>query len=700
MPHSLSSQEANKADSIIARLLDHKELYGKYIQSYNAKVYIKGNSYVSKKNFLYKYAPSFLYWDRRGRSNFSEAIVDIQFEAPNRFSQHIVAVNGSRININDLQNRVMQFLDANIYSPTIFDGQVLLPEKDVDRYYRFEYVNPVDTLGHRMHRIKVIPKIKSQKLVSGYMDVIDGLWTIFSMDIRGKSEFSNYRVETEFGLPEEDFLLPKSTRITFQMKLFGNEVINRYYSSYNYLSVKKYTSEEEIEEVDYDLSKYFTVNVDSIPVVRDSLYWEENRPEPLTPYESELYEKSQQSGDTLLTNKSWNFAQGLVVPKKFIYDTANFTYSGLLNPLKLSYTKLDGISYWQQFRLNKVFPGGQELQFRPNIGYLFQRKELYFNTPIKWIYNPRRIGEVSFNFGNKNRTYASTIIGQIENAIPDSLNFKDFNIDYYRHYKMELMASYEIANGLLVRGGINYDWYDPVKKKDADDNGIKLAPNSFSGLVDDDIVDLVSDSYKSFAPTIEVIYTPKQYYRINGKKKEYVGSHWPTFSLSYARGIEGILNSNSHYERLEFDVQQKIPIGLLNSFQYYIGFGGFTNNESTYFANYAFFQRKNFPHSWNDPIGGVFHLLDRDWYSATNFYTQAHFMYESPFVLLRLFRRVSKDILAERIYLSQLYTPSLPCYTEAGYGIGNFIGNVGVFVSFNKGKYESFGVKASFELGK
>jgi hypothetical protein len=75
-------------------------------------------------------------------------------------------------------------------------------------------------------------------------------------------------------------------------------------------------------------------------------------------------------------------------------------------------------------------------------------------------------------------------------------------------------------------------------------------------------------------------------------------------------------------------------------------------------------------------------------------------MYEFPCVFLRLFRGVTKDILKERLYFSQLYTPALPSYTELGYGIGNFIGNAGIFVAFKQSNYDAIGVKFSFELGK
>ena len=53
----------------------------------------------------------------------------------------------------------------------------------------------------------------------------------------------------------------------------------------------------------------------------------------------------------------------------------------------------------------------------------------------------------------------------------------------------------------------------------------------------------------------------------------------------------------------------------------------------------------------------------------------------------------SRYILSERFYLSQLWTPVLPSYTEVGYGIGNHIFNIGIFAGFDRWHYQSMGFK-------
>ena len=691
----------NKADSIILKVLENRDFYGKYIEEYNATAYIKGNSYVKKKNILYRYAPDFLYLDKRNKSTFIESIVNINFKAPNYFTQQILAVNGSKINMKDIRERTMQFLNVNIYNPAIFNNQILIPGiKDIFKYYSFEYVSLIDTLNHKIHQIKVIPKIRSQQLISGFLYVVDNLWTVYQFDIEGKLEFSKFRIETRFGLPEKDFLLPLETDVTFHLNLFGNEVINHYYSSFRYENVKKYDSDTPTKNFKYDLSDYFNVSVDSLPVMKDEKFWEENRPVPLTPYEKSLIEAYQ--GNRQITNifnnvlqGSWSFSQGVVTPKNFKYNESQMSYSGLFNPFTLAYSKLDGIVYWQKFRFGKSNNAGQELHINPDIGFLFQRKQVYFNFPVQWMFKPNKMGEINFIIQNRNQSYSSNFIDMIENEIPDSIHFSDFNLKYYHHYFSSLGVQYEIANGLLLRGGINYDWYVPVKgknKKDLflrDDNGI-----------DGDVSDLMTDRYRTFLPAVGLTWTPRQFYRIRGKRKEYLNSEFPTLSIEYSRGIKGILGSNSNYELIEADIQQKVSFGLTKSFQYYVGAGKFLKTNSLYFADFNLFQKRNLPKSWNDPIGGVFHLLRGEWYNASRSYIQVHLMDEYPYTLLRLFKNVTKDILTERIYVSQLYTPILPCYTEIGYGIGNFIGDAGVFVSFVKGRYDSIGATFTLELGK
>lgn len=691
-------REANKqqgeilANEIMQHVINRAEIYAGYIKEYDAQAYIKGTTHVLKKNFLFKFAPDFLALDKKKDNTILETLINIHYQAPNNFTQKIYAINGNSLNIEDIRKRAMQFLNINIYNPTSFNDEVLMPiAKNAFKYYNFHFVEEIDTMGVKILKIRITPKQKSQKLISGDIYILDKLWTIQKIDISGKWDFSTFYVDTEFGLTEEEFLLPVKTELILELKLLKNHIINHYSSSFSYSSIKKYEDKSKRAKKNYDLSDYFNVAIDSLPVVKDSLFWKEVRTFPLSEDERDIYasdennrKKEEEQDSSFFKNTSWNFTKGIVSPKHFEYNSTNFSYSGLLNPFKLSISGFNNFTYWQQLKLNKRNPDtGRELSFKPDIGFVFKEKEVFFTTPLSWLYQPAKIGQLNFTLGNRNSSYNSEVFEQFGDSavVLDSLN-----LNYYRHYYLELKSRYELFNGFLLDLGVDYHLYNPVKSN-----------NEQAG---EEIQDLINEKYKSFTPVIAYQWTYGQYYRFNNKRKEYLWSKYPTLSFEYARGIPNVFGSNSSYERIEADIQQKIPLGLLRSFQYYVGGGVFTNTKSVYFADFKKFAKRNFPQSWDDRIGGVFQLLDGDWYNASDSYFQAHVMYESPFMLLMIFKNVTKDIFKERFYFSQLYTPALPCYTELGYGIGNYLFNAGFFVSLNKGKYEEFGFKFAFEIGR
>ena len=701
---SLSAKERRDVygDSIMTLVLDRAIMYQKYIRSYEANVYIKGTSDVLRKNALLRFAPDFLTVDKKNDNILLEAMVELSYKEPNRFKQKIIAINGTTLNPDFIQNQAMQFLNVNIYNPTSFNNEMLMPvAKNAFQYYYFIHEKNIDTLSLVIHKIRVEPKFVSQKLVSGYLYIVDQTYHISKADIQGQFDFASFHVITDYGIDFQGFLLPYKTELNLQFNILGNSISNHYSSAYQYTSIDKYNASDLRKiSVNYDLTDHYSVEIDSLPIVTDSLYWSNHRPFPLSRAEQSMYHEKREkeqividSLNPLFEKRSWNFAKGILSPKQFEYKSSDMRYSGLINPFKLAYSKMDGFVYWQQLKIRyKTRQSGCEVIFDPSIGFVFKRKEVYGNLPLTWLYNPGHMGMLSVAAGNGNQTYSSKAIREINDRLRGSkFTFDDLDLQYYTRYYVSLNNRNEIRNGLLCNLSLDYHFYVPVK------NNINNTVTEQLRL-DGDIADLVTDNYSSFTPGMSITWTPRQYYRYKGKRKEYIGSAFPTLSIEYARGVPGFLDCNSQYERIEGDMYHKIQLEMSRSFQYYLGGGIFTNTTSVYFADFHKCTRRNFPQSWDDKIGGIFQLLDRNWYNASNSYLQLHAMYESPLMVLRIFKHLTKDIVKERFYFSQLYTPALPSYTELGYGAGNFLFNVGAFVSFNKDKFESFGFKFAFEL--
>ena len=73
-------------------------------------------------------------------------------------------------------------------------------------------------------------------------------------------------------------------------------------------------------------------------------------------------------------------------------------------------------------------------------------------------------------------------------------------------------------------------------------------------------------------------------------------------------------------------------------------------------------------------------------------------MFESPFLLMHKWRSISKFIIKERIYCSNLLAQGKNPYTEIGYGIGNNYFNFSLFCGLLGRHPFDVGVKFAFEI--
>jgi hypothetical protein len=687
LSHAKAGESPITADSIVGHVTTMAKVYEWYIQRYDVKTYIKGTMETPKKNILLQYAPNIFTFDKKGRQSIVEALVDVHYEAPNRYIQNITAITGTRTNPDYIYEHVLQFLNINIYNALSFNDEILMPfVPGSSDYYLYDYDGTLDTLNVRLHKIRIEPKYESPKVISGVVYVLDGYWSISYLKAKGKISFANFELDMEMGISAEDFLLPKKMDLLLEINILGNHLINRYTSIHEYESIVKYENQAVLPKQPYDLSAYFSVHTDTVPIIKDSLFWIKNRPIALTPEDIAIYQQGKDAQESpFLKKDSWQFTRLLTNPRRFRYRETNFRYSGFLNPLKLGYSATNGLSYTQQLNLEHSMKNGRSLGFYPDIGYVFKSKEFFFSLPLRWSYAPKRFGAFALSIGNGNQGLNIRDIEKVNEHLKDStFKFEDFNLSYYKHYRAEVSNRIELSNGLLCDLAVTYHHRQSV------------VTNS---LPPDITEELELETYRSFVPHIALIWTPEQYYRMNKQQKIYVKSAWPTFSVKYARGVKNVMRSDSDFERYEIDIQQRIPLKKLISVQYYAGAGIFSNTRSINFVEFNNFTERNFPESWDDKIGGGFHLLDDYWYFASNTYWQAHVMYESPFILLSKIKKMSKYVISERLYASQLYLPKiLPSYTELGYGIGNILFNVGVFVNMERLEFKRIGLKFAFEI--
>lgn len=662
--------------------------YQQAIQHYQADTYIKGYTYTPKRNRMIRYMHWLTPVDKHPDNQLFELDAQSNYQAPNHYQNRIKAFQTSRLSEGSHYQELFAFINMNIYAPTIYDKEIITPlSPEADKYYAFRLEGSELVEGRLLHRIRFTPRKWSQKLLSGELQVVDSLWTVDRILMKGRASLEDFEIDMRFSREESQQLLPVQADLRMQFEAFGNQIITELHAALRYQEVIYNTSFEEGDRLSLDETRYYTVAGDSLRLITDSSYWASRRDKPLSTTEQALYNETPtiEQIDSSLINHYAQLGQRLTSTVNRDYKSVRMQYSGLFNPLQLSYGSEHGVTYKQELRLSHTYARDRQLRFHPEVGILFRSKQLRIKATTDWEYKPERRGMLRLTLANDNQEFPSEVIQLISEKLQltekvKDFNFKELDLPYYHHYYADLSNQIELFNGLTFFGGIAYHLRTPVQKE-REGTLIKLK------------------NANDFEPFIGLTYTPRQHYWMDGYRKEYLYSAFPTLRLELGKGIYGVMGSHSDYWRLETGLNQTLRLGLSERLSYNFSSGFYFETHYNYFANFRYFAKQYFPEPWRDRFGGIFHLLSSDWYYASERYVQAHCMYEAPFILLHFIKpRTHRYIVSERFYLSQLWTPVKPNHTEMGYGVGNDLLNVALFLGFDKFKYQGAGLKLSLEL--
>lgn len=689
------------ADTIMNRAMNAAEKYNGLLQHFKAEVYTRSYVETINKNFLYKYThliPRFVLHDPKNDEAVIETISDFYYSYPKTYIQDIRYVSGTLTAKKDIEMIPFELLNINIYGETTNDESFFMPIRfSTAKYYRYTLYQTFTENNKTYYNIHYTPIYENTKLLKGSFIVEHGTWRIIFFRGEGLDIFANFSFEMTMGDEWITNYLPVQFTIYQTVSYLGNTLAARHLANVKYSDIQLRKIKETPPSL--NISDSYKVRLDSVPVLRDSLFWEEMRPIPLQARERDVINRhiAQQNerarypaNDTLSgMQRAQQVAQRVVMNSKYKYQSTRIGYSGLFNPFMLGYSSRDGITYRQKLSFIIDLKRNRTVDINATAGYMSRQKDIFTNLTTTWNYDPYRLSSATFSLGSGNPTYSSLFVDQIQDSLKNKgLTFEDISLNYYKDYYFRLFNTLEAANGLLLQTGVDYH----IRK--SKNNPMKL--RSLPG--DSEPIEDLFGTKRSFAPFMRISWTPMQYYRYEGQQKIYERSSFPTFKLELSRSFLDILGSTSQYNRIEFDISQHIPFGLRHSLQYHLGTGSFINQKTEYFADFVYFSKYNFSENWNDGLGGNFNLLNRELYNASDSYIQGHVMFETPFLILKNINFVSDFADKERIYFSQLYTPQIISYTELGYGIGNRFFNAGFFCSFHKDQFKELGVRAAFEL--
>lgn len=296
------STSSQRADSIMRLVISNATAYADAVSKYEAEIYVKGRTEILKQNILIHFAHHLFPVNRKNKDMIFEMVSESKYSAPNFFTHTFKGVNGNSIPSSKKQQEVLTFLNLNVYSPTAYDESLIMPvARKAFKLYSFDLVSVTDTNGLKIYKIRFLPKQWSQKLVCGDLYVIDDAWTIDRIDMNGRFSFAEFNLNMVFNRDYRRFILPEKADLFLRYNVLGNSIVSNYHTSFIYHSVEWFSGRVNKKWKSLDLSNYYRISSDTLPVIQDSAYWDQKRDISLTEEEKEVYKAVSQES-TILTD--------------------------------------------------------------------------------------------------------------------------------------------------------------------------------------------------------------------------------------------------------------------------------------------------------------------------------------------------------------------------------------------------------------
>ncbi len=657
----------DKAEEYVRNVIRNKESILDASQSFSCTVYIKAsdeNGFAKQKKSKDSTVKSM---DSTAGMNLAEIFLKLDYSYPDKIKEERtgVKVRGRRDGLfyltttdgdfNFYKNLVQLPALAKIpmLSPLSYSGLVA---------YRYKTINFRKENGRNIYTIKVTPTKLGNALVTGEMEIMDSAWVIlkthFEMPKFHLVEYDYFAVDQQYQWVNDKAWMPVRQQFTYVTKAGKSKQSGRtiaWYSNYN---------------VDTSFAKkHFTTEISSTAqqaYERDSSFWKTVRKEPLTKRELHFihYRDSiVRAHNTTAYLDSVDKRNNTVTLKKMFIDgvtnnnwrkerfMAFPTIPEFYQPIQFGGTRIA-----TNFYLSKRYKNRKFISLRTEFSYGLRNKDLQGTVSFTKLYNPFSRGTYFVSVGRS--------FGQIFEGDAWINQIKRSNV--YLKEGIDLSHSVELANGLVLRNRFELTGRKSVAGYKTNDKIDSLLNNA---LTNNQAVNF--SGYNAFYNSIGLDFTPRQKYIREPKEKVILGSNWPTFSITWRKGVKGILNSDIDFDYLEYGVSQKLKMGLAGEAHYSFVTGNFLNKRDLRLVDYKF-MRQGDPGLFLNPVKN-FQALDSSFPIFKRYY-EGHYLHEFHGSILNKIPLLKKMRLLEIGGGGVLYAPERNLkYAEVFFGVEKII---------------------------
>ena len=505
--------------------------------------------------------------------------------------------------------------------------------------YKYRLEDQYEEGGVKIHKIKILPRNIATTTLEGYIYIYDSIWMVQKLELSMQKgnllTYDYFNIEQKYDNIGDTLNLLTEQTLSYGVK-FKDETrdlktISAYTDyAFNPSFKKKYFSNElaSMSQEAYD---------------KDSTFWANQRKTELTPEEikfiitkDSIHDAHNRKEYLDSIDRVFNKITALKVlwfgvehrnrAKKNQWTISSI--AGMSRPLYIAGPRVAPSLFYF-----KKWENEQALDTYTEISYGFLNKDIKGNTWWRFRYDPFHFGTATFQF--------SQDFGVIRSYDAITQIYKRSN--FIEKTELDLGHDYEIFNGFYLNNNFKFS------------ERRTLEGYQFLTLFDKDIPnDDPSDfqTYQALILDATISYTPGQKYVREPKRKVVLGSKWPTFYVTYERGIPKLFGSDIDHEYGRAGIMQTFKIGTLGTTSYHVLSGKFLSSRNLKEADFKF-QRRSDPIWFSNPLYS-FQGLDSSLPSKQIFY-EGHIVHHDNGALLNKIPFMKKTGLGLVFGLGGLY---------------------------------------------
>jgi hypothetical protein len=206
------------------------------VLNYHAEVYIKGSAIAEKiPRVLQKRIQAEDFNVKEDETYMLESFNEVWFTAPAEYEMRVIASQNTLPGYTDNVNP-MDYINASLYMQEM-EGVVSPLARNAFSHYRFEFEGTFLEGSHIVNKIRVIPKRKSQQLLSGTLFIVENMWCLHSSDLSVNTIAGTIYLQQLYANVIMDAWLPVSHKLSVDVDIIGVRAKATYVSSLKYYDV-------------------------------------------------------------------------------------------------------------------------------------------------------------------------------------------------------------------------------------------------------------------------------------------------------------------------------------------------------------------------------------------------------------------------------------------------------------------------------